>query len=324
MNFPPHLTLVVPVYNSVHYLVRMLAHLESASSVPRWDVIIVDDGSSEDLSPFFTRALAQGIPLTYARQEPRSGPGAARNAGLELAQGTYVAFSDIDDLPSIPGLINLMDTAHTLRWPIAAGSYQIDEITRVDHCVQERVPDSPQQTASRPVDWAERLFEYPAIWSFVFRRQMLVECGITFPRTYYAEDLVFLIRLSQTGPRFLQTQDHVYVHLVQQHRGSLSASSAAVATRTALDALKFLRDEGSSCPKMQREALDSWRLRISARLLASRADLGFRKRVLFAEHMTQVLIAHPVQSFQTIRRGASRRVGSALSHVPARDGDDSP
>ncbi|TWT89737.1 Chondroitin synthase [Pseudobythopirellula maris] len=91
---PPLVSIIVPIYNSVAYLAQAL---ESAlgQTHARLEVIAVDDGSSD--SPESVIERFQDDPrLRFLRQE-NAGPHAARNHGVSLAGGDYIAFLDADD-----------------------------------------------------------------------------------------------------------------------------------------------------------------------------------------------------------------------------------
>lgn len=91
----PYLSVIVPVKNGHGVLPRMLLAL-SASELPRelWELIVVDDGSSDD-----TVAIASGYAdLVIRLPEPSRGPGYARNRGVERARGECVVFLDADVL----------------------------------------------------------------------------------------------------------------------------------------------------------------------------------------------------------------------------------
>lgn len=91
----PYLSVIVPVKNGHKVLPRMLDGL-SRSDLPRetWELIVVDDGSSDD-SP----AIASGYADLVIRLPGRSrGPGYARNRGVERARGDCVLFLDSDVL----------------------------------------------------------------------------------------------------------------------------------------------------------------------------------------------------------------------------------
>jgi len=82
----------------------------SAQSLPRdrYEVIVVDDGSREPVAPRLGRFASQ-LNVRHART-PGAGPSAARNAGIELAAGACLAFTDDDCLPD-PGWLTALQGA---------------------------------------------------------------------------------------------------------------------------------------------------------------------------------------------------------------------
>ena len=92
-----NLSIIVPVYNAEHFLTRCLE-----SIVPEmhdgYELILVDDGST-DASGTLCDEFAQRYPQLdiIVKHQPNSGPGAARNKGIEIAKGEYITFMDADD-----------------------------------------------------------------------------------------------------------------------------------------------------------------------------------------------------------------------------------
>lgn len=88
-----HLTVIAPVWNGAHLLRDSLAAL-LASDLPRseWELIVVDDSSSDDSALVAGRYADQVIRL----QDTPRGPAHARNIGAELARGSYLVFLDAD------------------------------------------------------------------------------------------------------------------------------------------------------------------------------------------------------------------------------------
>lgn len=88
-------SVVIPFRDRIDWTCQALASALTQSHASL-DVLLVDDGSSEDAAPL--HALAGGDPrVRYVRQDA-AGAAAARNRGVALARGDYVAFLDSDDL----------------------------------------------------------------------------------------------------------------------------------------------------------------------------------------------------------------------------------
>ena len=84
------LSVVVPVYNSRDDLKDCLAAL-SASEFKDFDVLVVDDGSTEPI-----KAVVEAHGFSYVRIEGPGGPARARNYGVSKVEGRYVVFIDAD------------------------------------------------------------------------------------------------------------------------------------------------------------------------------------------------------------------------------------
>lgn len=99
---PPHVSVIVPLYNRAQYCTPLL-HCISAQSLDGIELIVVDDGSNDGgpaiIEQLFQERTLDG-PLVSARllHQAHAGPGSARNLGLLHARGEYVFFLDSDDL----------------------------------------------------------------------------------------------------------------------------------------------------------------------------------------------------------------------------------
>jgi len=90
-------SIIVPTYNRRDELEELLESLTRLDfSANRFEVIISDDGSTDDTSVLIERYREQGkIPLVFLQQK-NSGPGAARNHGIAQARGAFFIFIDSD------------------------------------------------------------------------------------------------------------------------------------------------------------------------------------------------------------------------------------
>jgi glycosyltransferase involved in cell wall biosynthesis len=84
---------IVPVYNGEQYLAEALDSILAQTYRPL-EIVVVDDGSTDGTA---TVVSSYGSQIQYVKQG-NAGPATARNRGLNIARGDYVAFLDADDL----------------------------------------------------------------------------------------------------------------------------------------------------------------------------------------------------------------------------------
>jgi glycosyltransferase involved in cell wall biosynthesis len=91
-------SVVIPTYNRRHLLARAV-HSVRAQTYTNWEIVVVDDGSNDD-TVSYVQSLAQEDPRVtlISNDALRRGPGGARNAGIQVSTGEFVAFLDSDDV----------------------------------------------------------------------------------------------------------------------------------------------------------------------------------------------------------------------------------
>lgn len=88
---PPHISVIIPVYNGGEDFRRCLDAL-TATGYANYEIVVVDDGSTDG-----SAGLAERYGCRVLRtSEPRSGPAVARNLGVQAARGDVVFFVDAD------------------------------------------------------------------------------------------------------------------------------------------------------------------------------------------------------------------------------------
>lgn len=88
------LSVIIPVYNAALLLNRCLDSIFSQSTQYTYEVILIDDGSTDNSIEIIKSRKEKNITLY---QQKNSGPSVARNKGIELAQGEFITFLDADD-----------------------------------------------------------------------------------------------------------------------------------------------------------------------------------------------------------------------------------
>ena len=99
----PLVSVVVSTRNHSRFLAGTIAGVMGQDLAADFEMIVVDDASTDSTPEVMRQALAGATHhLVYARLDVNRGPACGRNAGLELARGQYIAFTDSDCTPA-PG-----------------------------------------------------------------------------------------------------------------------------------------------------------------------------------------------------------------------------
>src|SRR5947207_2276441 len=92
----PLVSVIIPTYNYARFIAEALASVQS-QTYSNWEMIVVDDGSTDDTEAVVKRIAADERRISYLRQE-NAQQAAARNNGIRQAKGNYFQFLDADDL----------------------------------------------------------------------------------------------------------------------------------------------------------------------------------------------------------------------------------
>lgn len=118
-------SVVIPAYNQGNYLARAVQSV-LGQSYPDFEIIIVDDGSTDDTA---TVGCSYNAPNIHYVHQENQGLSAARNTGLRYAQGEFISYLDSDDL-FLPDKLKLLTDAiysHPEFGFVAGQAIPIDE-----------------------------------------------------------------------------------------------------------------------------------------------------------------------------------------------------
>ena len=209
MSVAPRFSVIVPTYGRPEYLTECLASILD-QTVEDLEVIVVDDASPEPVV-----LPGDDARLRLLRREENGGPAAARNTGLEVARGTYLAFCDDDDLFAPQRLQLALDGL--ARAPVA--------------CCLNRYLDMP---AGRPVPVegavADTILDdmAPHLGRTALRRELAPR----FDERYdAAEDIEWWLRLARTDGVTVTTVPRIG-YLVRRHEGERTRTGLASRVRS--------------------------------------------------------------------------------------------
>jgi glycosyltransferase involved in cell wall biosynthesis len=207
----PGFSVVIPTYRRRGSLERTLTSLRRLEYPrDRLEVIVVNDGG-DDGTAEMARRLEIGFKLRLFEQN-NSGPGAARNLGVEQAAFPYVLFLDDDVIP-IPQLVHEHAAAHRERHDLVVmGTLLGDSKERTPWLRWESITLAKQYDAMDA-----GLFE-PTPWQFYtgnasLLRDHVVRAGGFDPKYRRAEDIELGFRLERLGLSFVFRRAAEGLHL---------------------------------------------------------------------------------------------------------------
>lgn len=90
-------SIVMPAYNAAG-TIRLSVESVLAQTVSDWELIVIDDGSSDDTAEILEQMAARDRRIRFLQNERNSGVSYTRNRAVALAEGEWIAFLDSDDL----------------------------------------------------------------------------------------------------------------------------------------------------------------------------------------------------------------------------------
>lgn len=95
-NQQPLISVIMPAYNTSRYIGQSIQAIQ-AQTYPHWELFVIDDCSQDNTFSIVQSLAQQDNRITLLRTERNSGSGIARNMGIRMAKGRYIAFCDSDD-----------------------------------------------------------------------------------------------------------------------------------------------------------------------------------------------------------------------------------
>lgn len=207
------LSVVIPTLNRIN---MVLHAIESVSSTQpeRVEVIVIDDGSVEDLRIQLPARNASGIVVRGYRFERNRGPQAARNLGIRRARFTHIAFLDSDDefrpdkIDAVLDVLQMQDL--DVLFHAVGGMPKYSMLARFW---------SRYLRLAVPFTWLCTLYNPVVTPALVVRRR----CRLGLPTMRYCEDWFFLLRYIDASTRVVYLdREFSTVHRAPGTSGGLS------------------------------------------------------------------------------------------------------
>lgn len=266
------LSVVVPIYNVEKYLDRCVLSILN-QTYQNIEVILVDDGSPDNCPEICDKWAAQDARIQVIHK-PNGGLSDARNAGLDVATGKYIAFVDSDDTIHPEMYATMIAQMEDTNARIACcGRYKVYGKKKI---AAQNSKEKLTMTASEAIG---RLLEGVVIneasWDKVYDRKLFKE--IRFPKGEINEDLPIMPILFSKAKTIVHVGECYYNYF--QNPGSITRTGYSDKMKVYIPHLqeveKFIR---GNYPELE-NALSTLMARYSCAMLYKIIDGPNQKRI---------------------------------------------
>lgn len=216
-------SVIIPAYNAEKYVVQAIRSV-LAQTYSKWEVIIVDDGSTDKTREQIEPLIRKNIVLV--KLAANGGAAKALNIGMNKARGEFIAWLAADDFYHPEMLEQAVGTMNAVK-PVGltytdVGVFDERKIMSVFHAHYYLPSEMPERLLTD---------NYINSSSIVFRRELLGRTGNCDETLRYDIDGNFLYRMASVGVQFM----HIPIPLVvyRKHNNSLSKDKCGM--RRAID-----------------------------------------------------------------------------------------
>lgn len=207
------ISFIIPAYNAGNVLKRAVESILLAAVHSDYELIIVENGSSDDTS----EVISDLVKLHPTIREAHSDPGVsnARNRGLEMASGKWIAFLDADDALSETASRMIFDAENSDADLICYGHIRSGK----KHSVT-KIRDGERFTGRAEIEKMRiRMLKAPTtymqVWAKLFRRSVIEAYNLRFhPDLRLSEDSDFMFRFTRCCKKAEFSADCVYLYSV--------------------------------------------------------------------------------------------------------------
>lgn len=226
-------SVIIPIYKVEKYLSRCLDSVVN-QTLDDIEIVLVDDGSPDSCPEICDRYAKKDSRIKVIHKK-NEGLGYARNSGMLIATGEYIAFLDSDDYVSkdmyekvyselkrtdadccVTGYVVKKDSGDEIHKenPLGTAVYESDDI--ITKVLAGMLGSKPDQARDTDVGMS--------VWKCVYRKELLQDKGILFPseRELISEDIIFQIRVLSQVKRVCTLSEVMYYYCENANSQSLT------------------------------------------------------------------------------------------------------
>ena len=216
----PAISVVIPIYNVENFLRKGLDSLLQ-QTMRDFEVIMVNDGCT-DSSREIMQEYADKDNRFRIIDKPNGGVSSARNAGVQAAQGNYIAFLDSDDYVKPEFLEKLYGEAQKTGADVTCCNYILDmSESKRFITLPIQLPGGLYQTERLMRSLIKDVRMHYFLWNKLWKRTLFTEHNIQFPHMFF-EDIATTPRLMYFANKVAVLKGSYYYYM--QRKGSILGS----------------------------------------------------------------------------------------------------
>lgn len=230
----PLITVIIPIYNVEPYLQKCIDSI-CMQTYSRLEIILVDDGSSDNCGKICDKNSEVDSRIVVIHKE-NGGLSSARNAGLDIAKGEYIAFVDSDDTihpQFIEILLNLSfqydsDISQCDFLRVSENSLNLSLNSQQKICIYNN------KQAIYELCCTKNAVKYAVAWNKLYKRELFAH--IRYPNGRIHEDEFTTYLLLWKANKIVVINQYLYYYL--QRKTSIMGKPFSIKRLDVLDAYK--------------------------------------------------------------------------------------
>lgn len=202
-------SVIVPVYNTAEYLDRCLESLVN-QTMNEIEIILVNDGSTDNSQIIIDRYLKAYPEKVKSIIQNNSGQASARNEGMKIAKGEFIAFVDSDDFIQIDAYENVYNYAKINDLDIACFDFwEIKGENRYKSCYYKNL--------NCENDIVKYIIYETSPWNKIIKRKLIEDNKLKFVENHIYEDLELIPTLVLYTNKIGFINEYYYNYIIREN-----------------------------------------------------------------------------------------------------------
>jgi glycosyltransferase involved in cell wall biosynthesis len=232
----PIISIIIPTYNRCNLLPRAINSVLN-QSFKNFELIIVDDGSTDETKKIIEKYLKKNSRIKYIYQKNSGSPAQPRNTGIKIAKGNYIAFLDHDDEWFNDKLekqikMYIKNNKDNKIGLVGCGAISINTKSK-----EKKIIKFPPSLKIKSAKALKKIIPYSCS-SIMIKKSIFQEIGLFDEKMRVSDDYDMYIRISRKY-RFIFIQEPLFNYYI--HENNLSKSNSLINENMIKDVQKIIK-----------------------------------------------------------------------------------